>query len=155
MTESGILDLFIFLGPSPKSISTQLSIVTGSPAMPQLFAISYHQCRWNYNDEVDVKEVDAAFDRYQIPYDVLWLDIEHTDGKKYFTWDSVKFPNPVEMMQGLAKVGRKMVTIVDPHIKKDAGYSVSKEAGDQDLFVKDKNGEVFKGWCWPGISKKK
>ena len=26
--------------------------------------------------------VDAGFDNYDIPYDVLWLDIEHTDGKK-------------------------------------------------------------------------
>ena len=24
--------------------------------------------------------------------DVMWLDIEHTDGKKYFTWDGRKFP---------------------------------------------------------------
>ena len=26
--------------------------------------------------------VDAGFDDHDIPYDVLWLDIEHTDGKK-------------------------------------------------------------------------
>lgn len=30
----------------------------------------------------DVKQVDANFDVHDIPYDVLWLDIEHTDGKK-------------------------------------------------------------------------
>ena len=27
--------------------------------------------------------VDAGFDEYDIPMDVIWLDIEHTDGKKY------------------------------------------------------------------------
>ena len=26
--------------------------------------------------------VDANFDKHDIPYDVLWLDIEHTDGKR-------------------------------------------------------------------------
>lgn len=26
--------------------------------------------------------VDNGFDEHDIPYDVLWLDIEHTDGKK-------------------------------------------------------------------------
>ena len=31
-------------------------------------------------------------------YDVLWLDIEHTDGKKYFTWNKALFPNPAEMI---------------------------------------------------------
>ena len=26
--------------------------------------------------------VDANFDKHDIPYDVLWLDIEHTNGKR-------------------------------------------------------------------------
>lgn len=26
--------------------------------------------------------VDEGFDEHDIPYDVLWLDIEHTDGKR-------------------------------------------------------------------------
>ena len=26
--------------------------------------------------------VDANMDMYDIPYDVIWLDIEHTDGKR-------------------------------------------------------------------------
>jgi alpha 1,3-glucosidase len=29
-----------------------------------------------------VKEVDANFDKHAMPYDVLWLDIEHTNGKR-------------------------------------------------------------------------
>ena len=27
--------------------------------------------------------VQSNFDKHDIPYDVLWLDIEHTDNKKY------------------------------------------------------------------------
>ena len=57
------------------------------------------------------------FDQYDIPMDVLWLDIEHTDGKRYFTWDPVKFATSTDMINNVASVGRKMVTIVDPHIK--------------------------------------
>ena len=30
--------------------------------------------------------------------DVMWLDIEHTDGKKYFTWDSRKFPGKIKFL---------------------------------------------------------
>ena len=26
--------------------------------------------------------MDAGFDEHDIPYDVIWLDIEHTDGKR-------------------------------------------------------------------------
>ena len=52
--------------------------------------------------------VDQQFDIHDIPYDVLWLDIEHTDGKKYFTWDSTRFSHPIEMQDNLAKSGRKV-----------------------------------------------
>lgn len=48
----------------------------------QLFALGYHQSRWNYRNEADTLAVDASFDRHNIPYDVIWLDIEHTDGKR-------------------------------------------------------------------------
>jgi len=34
--------------------------------------------------------VDNGFDEHDIPYDVLWLDIEHTDGKKYVKLSNVK-----------------------------------------------------------------
>lgn len=50
--------------------------------------------------------MNAKFDEYDIPMDVIWLDIEHTDGKKYFTWDKNKFPTPKNMIDGVAsKVG--------------------------------------------------
>lgn len=41
------------------------------------------QCRWNYKDEADVADVNERFDAAGMPYDVIWLDIEHTDGKRW------------------------------------------------------------------------
>ncbi|TPX59150.1 hypothetical protein PhCBS80983_g02653 [Powellomyces hirtus] len=152
MSESGVLDLFVFLGTKPTDIFDSFTALTGRPTMPQHFAIAYHQCRWNYMDEQDVSDVDASFDKYDIPYDVLWLDIEHTDGKRYFTWDKVKFANPVAMQENLAGKGRKMVTIIDPHIKRDDDYYINKEFKDKGMFIKDKDGKDFDGWCWPGSS---
>lgn len=71
----------------------------------QLFALAYHQCRWNYNDEDDVRDVHTNFDKHDIPLDAIWLDIEHTDAKRYFTWDPNKFSKPKEMINNLvAKV---------------------------------------------------
>ncbi|KAJ1554487.1 hypothetical protein HK096_003334, partial [Nowakowskiella sp. JEL0078] len=128
MAESGIIDVFFFMGPSQKTVLKQYVDLTGKPAIPQLFAIAYHQCRWNYIDETDVLEVEGNFDKHDIPVDVIWLDIEHTDGKKYFTWDKSKFPNPIKMLNTLASHGRKMVNIVDPHIKFDGNYYIFAEA---------------------------
>jgi len=152
ITESGVLDLLLLLGPGPKDVSRQYAALTGSTAMPQMFSIGYHQCRWNYKDEKDVAAVDAGFDNHAIPYDVLWLDIEHTNGKRYMTWDQHLFPNPKAMQEDVASRGRKMVTIVDPHVKRDEGYYVHKEAQELKHYVKNKDGADFDGWCWPGSS---
>lgn len=152
MSEAGVVDAFFFVGPGPKDVVRQYASVTGASALPQLFSIAYHQCRWNYRDEEDVFNVDAKFDEYDIPYDVLWLDIEHTDGKKYFTWDRMLFPNPEEMQKKLSAKGRRMVTIVDPHIKRDDSYYIHKEASEKGYYVRDATGKDFDGWCWPGSS---
>ena len=109
-------------------------------------------CRWNYNDQDDVNTVARKFDEHDIPMDVMWLDIEHTDGKKYFTWDARKFPDSIAMTEGLAAHGRKLVTIVDPHIKKDSGYWVHNDLSSKGLYVKNKDGGDYEGWCWPGAS---
>lgn len=81
-------------------------------------------CRWNYKDEADVAAVHAGFDEHEMPCDVIWLDIEHTDGKRYMTWDSSKFPTPKKMLEAVSEKGRKMVTIVDPHVKRDSKYDL-------------------------------
>ncbi|XP_076800841.1 neutral alpha-glucosidase AB-like isoform X2 [Clavelina lepadiformis] len=152
MSESGIIDVYFTMGPTPADVMRQYTKLTGTSYFPPMWASAYHQCRWNYKDEDDVRTVDQGFDEHDIPYDCLWLDIEHTDGKRYFTWDSHKFPNPVEMQNALAARGRKMVTIIDPHIKVDSNYHIYSDAQAKDFFVKDRNGAEFKGWCWSGDS---
>jgi len=149
-SESGIIDVTIMSGPTPMDVFRQYAATTGPTALPPVFALGYHQCRWNYKDQTDVAAVDAGFEEHNIPYDVLWLDIEHTDGKKYFTWNSDLFPNPVEMQNDLAKRSRKMVTIIDPHIKSESGYYVHDQALSQDLYIKNKDDGVYVGHCWPG-----
>lgn len=151
-SESGIIDVFVMLGPKPMDVFRQYAGLTGSQNLPPLFSLGYHQCRWNYNDEEDVRQVHENFDKHDLPLDVMWLDIEHTDGKRYFTWDHYKFPNPLEMTANLTARGRKLVTIIDVHFKRDNNYFFYKEVHDRDLFVHTKDGNEFDGWCWPGSS---
>jgi mannosyl-oligosaccharide alpha-1,3-glucosidase len=153
MSESGIMDIFLLPGPNPNQLYRQYSKLTGTMPLPPMFSLGYHQCRWNYKDEQDVYNVHSKFEEYDYPYDVLWLDIEHTDGKRYFTWDKHTFPKPVEMQKTLAAQGRRMVTIIDPHIKRDDNYYIHKEATAKGLYIKDKSGSKdYDGWCWPGSS---
>uniref|UniRef100_A0A3Q3SXD8 Glucosidase II alpha subunit b n=1 Tax=Mastacembelus armatus TaxID=205130 RepID=A0A3Q3SXD8_9TELE len=150
ISESGIIDVFIMLGPTPKDVFSQYASLTGTQSFPPLASLGYHQCRWNYNDQEDVQMVDAGFDEHDIPYDFIWLDIEHTDGKRYFTWDPHKFATPKEMLKGLMDKKRKMVAIVDPHIKVDGNYKIHNEIRSRGFYIKNKDGGDYEGWCWPG-----
>ncbi|AEO56295.1 glycoside hydrolase family 31 protein [Thermothelomyces thermophilus ATCC 42464] len=151
-SESGLLDVFVFLGPTPKDLTARYGELTGTTAMPQEFALGYHQCRWNYVSDEDVRDVDRKMDKFKMPYDVIWLDIEYTDEKKYFTWDKHSFTDPIGMGKQLDSHGRKLVTIIDPHIKNTDNYPVVAELKSKELGVKNKDGNLFEGWCWPGSS---
>ncbi len=54
------------------------------------------------------------------------------------------------MVQNLTAKGRKLVTIVDPHMKRDSSYFFHEHCEQNDFYVKDKNGKIYEGWCWPG-----
>lgn len=151
-SEAGLLDVFVFLGPTPKDIVRSYSELTGYSQLPPEFSIGYHQCRWNYITDQDVKDVDRKFDRYQIPYDVIWLDLEYTDDRKYFTWDPLTFIDPEGMQNELAKRQRKVVVLIDPHIKNVANYHVVDELKSKGIAIRNKDGNIYEGWCWPGSS---
>jgi alpha 1,3-glucosidase len=136
VSESGVMDVSVFVGLTPGSVSAGFHALTGHAPMPGLWALGKHQCRWNYMNEKDVAGVDNSYDKHDIPYDVVWLDIEHTDGKKYFTWNSANFPTPDSMVEKLSAKKRKLVNVVDPHIKKDDNFHVFTEIRDKGLFVK-------------------
>ncbi|KZT01236.1 glycoside hydrolase family 31 protein [Laetiporus sulphureus 93-53] len=153
ISESGILDIFIMPGPTPVDIFTQYTKLTGTPSLPALWALGYHQCRWNYISSDDVRHVQKGFDQEDMPVDVFWLDIEYAEDHKYFIWDKRTFPDPVDMTHDVEAIGRKMVVIVDPHLKRTADYPVYEEAKELGVLVKSASGDNdYEGWCWSGSS---
>lgn len=64
---------------------------------------------------------------------------------RYFTWDSTKFPHPMEMQQNLTSLGRHLVVIIDPHIKRESGYFLHNEALANGYYVNNKDGSVYEG----------
>ncbi|KAF4742946.1 hypothetical protein FOZ62_011579 [Perkinsus olseni] len=73
-----------------------------------------------------------------IPVDVFWLDIEHTNGKQYFTWNQTLFPDPLGMVQKVNSLGKEMVTIVDPHLKATRSYPIYLDGFCKDVYVKER-----------------
>lgn len=152
ISETGILDVFVILGDNPSDISRLYGSLTGYAALPQTFATAYHQCRWNYNDKDDVLDVNANFDKNSIPYDVIWLDIEYTDEKKYFTWNEKAFAGHEKMLGELDESKRKLVAIIDPHIKAVKDYEPYETLKSSNLAIKNSEDKPYHGHCWPGES---
>ena len=102
--------------------------------------------------QAQVAALDTNFDRFGAPLDVLWLDIEHTAGKRYFTLDTDTFPSPADLVHQLTPKGRRMVGIADPHLKADPAYALHATATTKRWLVRDAAGDDFVGECWPGDS---
>ena len=152
MSETGLLDVFVMMTSAPADLSRLYGELTGYSQLPPSFAIAHHQSRWNYVSDEDVKDVDRKFDKHNIPYDVIWLDLEYTNGRRWFQWDQHTFPDPISMNKQLDETQRKVVVLTDPHIKNEEGYFVDDELRSKDLAVKNKEGNDYDGWCWPGSS---
>ncbi|EPQ26732.1 uncharacterized protein PFL1_05711 [Pseudozyma flocculosa PF-1] len=150
-SESGILDLFLFTSADAQTNMAHFTKLVGRTALPQYFAIGYHQCRWNYLTDSDVKDVSQRFDEEDIPMDVMWLDIEYSKEHMYGVWDEKAFKDPEGMVKALDDRGRKLVVIIDPHLKRTRDYWLYAEAQDKKLLVKDSTGSgEYEGWCWSG-----
>ena len=125
-SETGVLEFILFLADGPRSLVSTFTMLTGPPLLPPLFALGYHQCRWNYFTQHELLEVEQGFEEHNLPLDVIWLDIDHTPQRTYFTWNYGNFPTPLEMLQVLHNHGRKLVNIVDPHLTTRPGYATIK-----------------------------
>ncbi len=153
-TLGGELDYFVFAGPTPAVVVEQLTRLTGRPALPPLWALGYHQSRWSYGSDQEVRTIAREFRARRIPLEAIHLDIDYMDGYRVFTWDRQRFPRPAETVASLHAEGIRAVVIVDPGVKKalDAGYQVADEGVAEGHFVRRPNGELFSGWVWPGES---
>lgn len=73
----------------------------------------------------DILAVDAGYDAHKIPIDAFYLDLHHTgEGMKYFTWNDEAYPDPQSLLKHFEMIGRKIVTIQDPHLRQEDGYHV-------------------------------
>ena len=152
LSEGGALELLLFGGPTPARVLRQLALVTGRPPMPPLWSLGYHQSHWNIKSQAQAAALERNFDRHGVPLDGIWLDIEHTAGKRYFTWDAARFPHPEELDKQMRPNGRRLIAIADPHLKADKQYEVHARAEGQGWLVRSAANTTFVGKCWPGES---
>ncbi|OZJ07017.1 hypothetical protein BZG36_00010 [Bifiguratus adelaidae] len=160
----GIIDLYVFLGPTPQDVLRQYLELVGKPVMPQLWTLGTHQCRWGYSDLDKVKAVVNGYRNAEIPLEAMWIDIDYMDRFKDFSLDEIAFP-PQQLkayIDQLHQNNQHIVMIIDPGIKVEEGYRAYDEGIKRGVFcrlrkkVSDGQGgevekdDVYIGRVWPG-----
>ncbi|XP_063430632.1 sucrase-isomaltase, intestinal-like [Mytilus trossulus] len=159
----GVLDFYVFLGPSPHEAVQQYISAIGKPLMPSYWSLGFHLCKWGYENLTVVQDVVKRNKMAEIPQDVQWGDIDYMFNKFDFTVDKKTFKDLPEFVDELHHNGQRYVIIVDVGIGANEtiieqgrvnspGYEMYKDGVDMDVFVKNHDGTVLKGEVWPGLT---
>jgi alpha-glucosidase len=126
--------------------------LTGRTPLPPRWSLGYHQSRYSYYPDTTVENLTREFRRRDIPADVIHLDIHYMNGYRDFTFSPENFPKPKRLLDSLAANGFKVVTIVDPGLKVDSGYSVYRDGLARRAYLTLPDGTPYVGVVWPGPS---
>ncbi len=144
------LDLYLFAGPTMADVLAQYTALTGRMPLPPRWALGFQQSRWSYFPARQVLEIAQGFRERDLPGDTIYLDIDYMRGFRDFTFDPQGFPDPVGLLRRLADLGFRVVTIIDPGVKRERGYHVYDQMFAGRHYVKWPDGRPHVGVVWPG-----
>ncbi|RLN63393.1 hypothetical protein BBJ29_001744 [Phytophthora kernoviae] len=90
----GIIDVFVFSGPSPQDVIEQYTDVVGRPELPPYWALGYHVGNRGGDDPSadDALKVVTKLRLAGVPMDAYWQDIEYmADDGRALSLDESKF----------------------------------------------------------------
>jgi alpha-glucosidase len=149
--EDGMLRYYVCLG-TPEEVLKSYTQLTGRAPLPPRWALGYHQCRWGYRTEADIRRVAQGFQEHDLPISAIHLDIDYMDGFRVFTVNQERFPDLAGLARDLACQGIRLVTILDPGVKRDPGYFLYREGLRRKVFCKTFFGRPLIGLVWPDWS---
>lgn len=150
--EKGELDYYFMPGNDMADVVGLYTSLTGTTPLYQRWIYGSHQSRWGYYTQDEVLDIADKFRELDIPCDVIHMDIDYMNGYRVFTFDDKKFPDVKGLSEKLADRGVKLISIIDPGVKKDEDYFMYKEGMEMDAFAHDTDGSVYENAVWPGTS---
>ncbi|KAL8776022.1 MAG: hypothetical protein Q9213_008408 [Squamulea squamosa] len=157
----GSIDLYFYAGPTQPDVTTafQTSAV-GLPALQQYFTFGYHQCRWGYVNWSQLQEVVDNHERFGIPLENIWTDIDYMNQYRDFENDLVTFDygEGETFLSNLHASGRHYIPIIDsaiyipnPQNASDA-YPTFNRGNNTGSFLTNPDGSIYIGAVWPGYT---
>ncbi len=147
--EGGPFDLFRIDGAGPADVQKGLAALIGTIELPPRWALGYHQCRWSYESESEVRALALRFRKEEIPCDAIWFDIDYMDRFRVFTWNEERFVDPSALVAELHGAGFRAVAILDPGVAEGSDLCDELVAGGH--CVRTAGGEPARGRVWPGL----
>uniref|UniRef100_A0A803YHI9 Glucosidase alpha, acid n=1 Tax=Meleagris gallopavo TaxID=9103 RepID=A0A803YHI9_MELGA len=145
-TTGGILDFYVFLGPTPR-------MWCGFPFMPPYWALGFHLCRWGYSSTATTRQAVANMSAGRFPLDVQWNDLDYMDAKRDFTYNKETFRDYPDMVHDFHQRGLRYVMIVDPGISSSGPpgtYWPYDDGLKRGVFIRNATGQPLIGKVWPG-----
>ncbi|KAB0404155.1 hypothetical protein E2I00_018887 [Balaenoptera physalus] len=68
-TTGGILDFYVFLGPTPELVTQQYTELIGRPVMVPYWSLGFQLCRYGYKNDAEIGSLYDEMVAAQIPYD--------------------------------------------------------------------------------------
>ncbi|XP_061191912.1 lysosomal alpha-glucosidase-like [Saccostrea echinata] len=151
-TIGGILDMYMFMGPSPAEVVQQYTEVIGHTFMPPYWSLGFHLCKYGYHSVNETMDVVKRMQEAKIPQDTQWNDIDYMEEYRDFTTGTKKFGDQAAMVDTLHSMGMHYVMIVDPGIsnKSPSPYPPYNVGTKMDIWIKDSTGKPLIGKVWPG-----
>lgn len=148
--DEGNLDYYFIGGGSLKDVIADYTDLTGRAPMQQLWTLGYHQSRWGYETEEEIRGIAEKMKKHNLPCDCIHFDIDYMDHYKVFTWNKENYEDGAKVISDLKEMGIKAVTIIDPGVKVEKDYYVYEEGIKEGYFAKTPEGEVYVNEVWPG-----
>ena len=145
----GALRWYLAAGTTEQAVG-RLSELTGRAPLPPRWALGFHQARWSYLNEAEVREVADGFRDHDLPLSAIHLDIHYMQGHRVFTMDPARFPDPAGLAAGLDARGVKLVAILDPGVKAEPGYALYDDGVKRGAFCTLPDGGLALAPVWPG-----
>uniref|UniRef100_A0A452UGQ7 Maltase-glucoamylase n=1 Tax=Ursus maritimus TaxID=29073 RepID=A0A452UGQ7_URSMA len=150
-TIGGILDFYVFLGPTPELVTQQYTEMIGRPVMVPYWSLGFQLCRYGYENDAEIASLYDEMVAAQIPYDVQYSDIDYMERQLDFTL-SPNFMGFPALINRMKSDGMRVILILDPAISgnETQPYPAFTRGVEDDVFIKAPNGGgIVWGKVWP------